>query len=92
VDWSIARIALSVGTTRAISADTPLRWRDLRAPTAVREWDGVEVIIQAGSAQIKAIATALQSGSPGERIWIRLDENGKRLQARVVEGGIVMLE
>ncbi|HEX7342711.1 MAG TPA: flagellar basal body P-ring formation chaperone FlgA [bacterium] len=78
--------------TRAISADTPLRWRDLRAPTAVREGDGVELIIQAGAAQIKAIATALQSGSPGERIWIRLDENGKRLQARVVEGGIVMLE
>jgi len=79
-------------TTRAISPDAALRWRDLRTPTAVREGDGVELIIQAGAAQIKAIATALQSGSPGERIWVRLEENGRRLQARVVEGGIVMLE
>ena len=83
VGWEMAR---------TISADMALRWRDLRIPTAVREGDGVELIVRAGAAQIKAIATALQSGSPGERIWVRLEENGKRLQARVVEGGIVMLE
>jgi flagella basal body P-ring formation protein FlgA len=79
-------------TTRTISAETALRWRDLRTPAAVREGDGVELIVHAGAAQIRATATALQSGSPGERIWVRLEESGRRLQARVVEGGIVMLE
>jgi flagella basal body P-ring formation protein FlgA len=77
---------------RHISPRNPLRWDHVRRPAVVRKGDGVLLKIEAREYQIKTAATALESGSPGQQIWVRLEENGKRMRAVVVDGATVTLK
>ncbi len=77
---------------RHISPDSPLRWDHVKPPALVRKGDDVRLLLGADNFQIKATATALENGRAGEKIWIRLENNGKRMRAVVLEGGCVALE
>jgi flagella basal body P-ring formation protein FlgA len=44
----------------------------------------VEVVVKADNFAIRATAEALQSGSAGDEIWVRLRNNGKRMRAVVL--------
>ncbi len=76
---------------RHISPQNPLRWDHVRRPAVVRKGDGVELKIEARDYLIRTMATALESGSPGQWIWVRLEESGKRMRAVVVDGATVTL-
>jgi flagella basal body P-ring formation protein FlgA len=58
----------------------------------VHKGEGISLVLGSKNLQIRAAATALESGSPGQTIWVRLEDNGKRLRATVVDGGCVMAE
>lgn len=77
---------------RHIAPQKPLRWDHIRRPAVVRKGDGVELKIEARDYQIRTAATALESGAPGQWIWVRLEENGKRMRAVVVDGATVTLK
>lgn len=78
--------------TRHISPDSPLRWDQVQPPAVVHKGEGVRLVLGSKNVQIKATATALEPGYPGQKIWVRLEDNGKRLRATVVDGGCVMAE
>ena len=70
--------------SRLLSPGTPVRWDHVSFPPDVRKGDGVEVVLQAESYAIKAMAEALQSGSAGDEIWVRLENNQKRMRVTVL--------
>jgi len=77
---------------RHISPDSPLRWDYVRPPVVVRKGEGVSLLLGAKNFQVRATATALEAGYPGQKIWVRLEDNGRRMRATVLEGGCVMIE
>jgi len=77
---------------RNIAPNTPLRWDHLHPPAAVRKGDTIELVMELNNVQVRATATALETGAPGEIIWVRLDDSGKRVRARVLKGGCVVPE
>jgi len=84
--------AAGMEAARHIAADAALRWDHLRVPALVRKGDGVQLVVERNNLQVSSLVTALQSGSPGDRIWVRVEESGKRLRAVVVDGKCVAME
>lgn len=78
--------------TRHLSPGSPIRWDQVCPPSAVRPGDVVELLIGSENFQIRTKATVLEPGPPGKKIWVRLDDSGKRLRAVVVDAGCVILE
>ncbi len=83
---------IGLAATRHLSPTSPLRWDQLEAPSLVQKGDRVDVFISADAFSIKTAGTALQTGSLGEKIWVRLEGNGKRMRAVVVDADRVRLE
>lgn len=77
--------------SRYLSPDSAIRWDHVTLPPVVRKGDGVQVVLEADNFAIKANAEALESGSAGDEIWVRLENNGKRMRAVVVGADQVTL-
>jgi flagella basal body P-ring formation protein FlgA len=84
--------AVGMEADRHLTPDMPLRWDHLRTPAVVRKGDGVDLMVARDNLQVRTSATALQAGAPGDRIWVRIEDSGKRLRAVVVDGKCVALE
>ncbi|TKJ40285.1 flagella basal body P-ring formation protein FlgA [candidate division LCP-89 bacterium B3_LCP] len=95
---SISALALSphnligLEASRHLSPGSPIRWDQVCLPPDIRKGDGVEIVVKSGSFKIKAAARALESGSAGDEIWVRLESNQKRLRAVVVDTDHVTLQ
>jgi flagella basal body P-ring formation protein FlgA len=85
-------LAIGWEAARSITPDHPLRWDQIQPPAVVRKGEGISLVLGTKNMQIRASATALEAGSPGQKIWVRLEDNGKRLRATVVDGSCVMAE
>ncbi len=77
---------------RHISPGAPIRWDQVRRPPDVLKGDNIDVVFCRENYEIKASAAALESGSSGEKIWIKLENNGKRMRVVVVDADRVTLE
>lgn len=83
---------IGLEAARHLSPGSPIRWDQVRRPPAVRQGCEVKVVFDADNFLIETSAIALETGSPGDRIWVRLEDNGKRLRAVVVDADRVSLE
>jgi len=83
---------VGLAATRHLSPESPIRWDQLKSPSLVQKGDRVDVLIAADAFAIKTTGTALQTGSFGEKIWVRLEDNGKRMRAVVVDADRVKLK
>ena len=87
-----AQNLIGLAACRHLSPGAPIRWDQVRQPPAVHKGDAVEVLLDSDNFYIKMSAVALETGSMGEKIWVRLEDNGKRLRAVVVDADRVSLE
>lgn len=83
---------IGLEASRHIAPNSPIRWDQLRQPSLVHKGKAVEVELRSEYFLVTAQATALENGSLGDEIWIRLGENRKRLRAVVVDTDRVSLQ
>lgn len=76
---------------RHLAPGSPIRWDQVCLPPQVHKGSTIELVLHDEQYEIKTSATALESGSTGERIWVKLESNGKRIRAVVVDADRVTL-
>ncbi len=82
-----ARASVLPGQTRAVSSIPPgqILTRSLvRIPSAIHSGDHISIIVNQGAIQIRARGTALQNGGYGQRIEVKKDGLGRKIEAVVV--------
>lgn len=70
---------------RTLSPGSPVRWDQIKLPALVHKGDRVDVLLESSTFSVKTTAIALQTGARGDEIWVRLNNNGKRMRAVVVD-------
>ena len=86
------RRLVGMETSRCLSPDSPIRWDHVTPPALVRKGETVECIFDTDTFTIRTQGTALESGAMGEEVWVRLEKNGKRIKAIVIDHDQVSLK
>ncbi|MFH1862554.1 MAG: flagellar basal body P-ring formation chaperone FlgA [bacterium] len=79
-------------TARFLQPEDPISWDQVCSPTLVHRGDAVDLLWETNQIRVKTRATALETGLMGETIWVRLDDTGKRLRAKVNSAGCVIMD
>jgi len=83
---------IGMEVVRHLPGGSPIRWDQVKPRSLVQKGDEVELVIDHQAFAIKADAKALEAGALGDEIWVRLENNGKRMRAVVVDADHVTLE
>ncbi len=82
---------VGLAAARHLSPGSPLRWDQVKLPALIEKGSNIELIVDQDNFTIKTDVTALQDGTLGDEIWVRLQNSGKKLRAVVVNADRVCL-
>ncbi|MCX6639265.1 MAG: flagellar basal body P-ring formation chaperone FlgA [bacterium] len=77
---------------RHLAPNTIIRWDQVRTPPVLRKGDRIDVVFLYEYVEVKTRALILEDGAKGQNVWVRLENNGKRLRAVVVDQDHVTLQ
>lgn len=76
---------------RNLSASTPLRFSDLKAPELVERGQTVTIVSGAGGLSVSMQGKALGSGAESDRVWVTNLSSGKRVEGVIAPDGSVVI-
>jgi len=76
---------------RTISANRPIRQREVVAPSVVSKGETVAVIYKNNAMEIRTLGEALQDGGQGDIIRIRNQDSHATIQAQIVDKGLARI-
>jgi flagella basal body P-ring formation protein FlgA len=80
---------IGYAAARHLSPYSPVRWDQVSPPPVMHKGDRVDLIFRTGVIEIKAGVCALEDGAIGQSIWVKLESNGKKMRAVVVDQELV---